>query len=298
MIAVVFAGVTILGVKLYVETDTAQKLQPMSVAYTKVDIPPHTLITKEMIMVMPNTPGSAVPPNALTRPEDIIGKWTVPGYGLSKNSLIYKDKILPTDEMPDASILKLKEGEYAFPLLVDIETSSGNSILPDTYVDLWFTSDQRANVDKPIVGNMFSKVRVTTVKDNNTQNVFDAQDYTQAPNQGQQQGGIVSQGNSGNGGEKPAPKLAKLYTFAVTADQLKYLNKAKLKGKVFPVAFGSSQEDIKKNLNITTTGELNGDKEILAWIDNQTFQFASAKQEPAKPEVKEQKEKTNNQVEG
>lgn len=42
------------------------------------------------------------------------------------------------DELPDAAILNLKPSEVAFPLLVDIETSSGNSIIPESHVDLYF----------------------------------------------------------------------------------------------------------------------------------------------------------------
>lgn len=52
------------------------------------------------------------------------------------------------DELPDAAILNLKPSEVAFPLLVDIETSSGNSIIPESHVDLYFKEQLRIKMKK------------------------------------------------------------------------------------------------------------------------------------------------------
>ncbi|MDR4248168.1 hypothetical protein FO601_35885, partial [Bacillus thuringiensis] len=77
-------------------------------------------------------------PNDITNVKELEGKYTVNGFGVSKNTVLYKDKVVQKDELTDAAILNLKKSEVAFPWLVDIETSSGNSIIPDSYVDLYF----------------------------------------------------------------------------------------------------------------------------------------------------------------
>ncbi len=60
------------------------------------------------------------------------------GSPLQKIVISLKNKVVKKEELPDSAILNLKDGEVAFPLLVDLETSSGNSIIPNTYVDLYF----------------------------------------------------------------------------------------------------------------------------------------------------------------
>ncbi len=67
----------------------------------------------------------------------------------------------------------MKDGEVAFPLLVDLETSSGNSIIPNTYVDLYFKQVvKEGDNEKVVFGGLFQRVRVTAAKDSNTEDAF------------------------------------------------------------------------------------------------------------------------------
>lgn len=219
-----------------------KEVDPVEVYFSNTDIPAGTQITEEMINVR-EVPKAALPPNVITDKEDIVGKYTLYGYGISTNSFFYEDKVLTKDEMPNASVLKLKTGEFAYPLLVDLETSLGNGIVPDTKVDLAFRGtvlDKESGEKKPIFGIIAENVRVTSVKDNNASAVF-------------------SDENSKGRSQEDLP-LTKLFTFAVSEELNEILNKAMLIGEVRPIAKGES------------TGETNlSTDQIVHWIESQSY---------------------------
>lgn len=255
IVAAIAAIVVVFLFYQYNEITVAEKIDPQKVLLTAVDIPPHTKITEDMLFERV-VPSDAIPPNVYSSMEDVVGKWTVEGYGIVKNSYIYEGKILATDKMPDAAILELEPHEYAFPLLVDLETSSGNAIIPGAYVDLHFATGYTDD-EKPLTGLIFESVRVTSVKDSKTQNVFSPSEFTEDVNE-----------TATTTNDERA--LAKLYTLAVSAQQLDYLNKAKLLGNIIPVAHGKSYQD---ELEDDELGELlekyehTSSDSILDWID-------------------------------
>ncbi|GIN41424.1 Flp pilus assembly protein CpaB [Heyndrickxia oleronia] len=241
IIAGMAALIVVVAFYFYNNTSIQRQLAPIKVVYAKEDIPPHTKIEANMVFERV-VPSQSIPPNAVTSVNEVIGKWTVDGYGITKNSLVYKGKVLETNDMPDSAILNLNEDEYAFPLLVDIETSSGNAIMPNSYVDLYFATDKTES-KKPFTGKLFERIRVTSVKDSKTQNVFSAENYTESSQQGNEQKSsnqIASSTSNTN-------TIAKLYTLAVTEEQLDLLTKAKILGNIIPVANGRSYDEIASN---------------------------------------------------
>ncbi|MCF6094503.1 Flp pilus assembly protein CpaB [Microaerobacter geothermalis] len=239
IIAVIVALLVVGGIYQYNSLTLEEEMNPVTVVIARQDIPPHTEITESMLF-QKLVPASTVPPNSIIDPDEIIGKWTVEGYGIAKNSYFYEGKILTKDEMPDAAVLKLEKNEKAFSLLVDLETSSGNSIIPGAYVDLYFATTQTES-KKPLVGRMFKRIRVTSVKDSKTQDVFSPQEYTESKKKDPSK--VATSTNN--------PKaLAKLYTLAVTEEQLDYLNKAKMLGNIIPVATGTSFLKIEDQDNL------------------------------------------------
>ncbi|MDX8367193.1 Flp pilus assembly protein CpaB [Cytobacillus sp. IB215665] len=257
ILAGVGAVVVVTAFYFYNDAAVEQKISPVKVVFAKTDIPPHTQITEEMVFEKV-VPGQAIPPNALSEVQQVIGKWTVDGYGVAKNSLVYNGKILDTGDMPDAAILNLEDGEYAFPLLVDLETSSGNAIRPNSYVDLYFVTIQDK---KPLTGKLYERIRISTVKDSKTQNVFGAENYTESAGTSQLQSSQVASSSN-----NPSA-LAKLYTLAVTEEQLDLLTKAKVMGNIIPVANSDSYND-------SVEGEYKLDKsmqEIHDYIETNSY---------------------------
>lgn len=232
-----------------------KEVSPVIAYYSADEIPAGTQITEKMINER-EVPLSSLPPNAITDKDKIIGKYTLYGYGVPANSYFFDEKVLTKDEMPNASVLKLKAGELAFPLLVDLESSLGNGIVPDTQVDLAFRGfvvDKENGEKRPIYGVIAENVRVTSVKDSNASAVFN-DDANR--NQGDQE-----------------RSLTKLFTFAVDNELNDILNKATLLGEVRPVAKGESQLE-----SLLSTDE------IIAWLESQSYNPAELLAEQEKNE--------------
>lgn len=255
IIALLSVIILILSIVGYTKWKVNAEIDPITVYYTKQDIPPRTQITEEMIYER-SVSSVAIPPEAATKKEKILGKWTVPGYGYNKNSLIYTNKLITSDAMPDAGTSSLKENEVTFPLIVDIESSLGNSILPETEVDLYFKgfTTELVNdkeVKKAIYGKVAEKVRVTSVKDSNATNVFTEEIYTEK---------LEEDTSSTDGTKIP---MANILVFAVKEEQNLILNKGKIIGEIVPVVAGKTGEQ-KANLNM---------KETQEWINSQAYSF-------------------------
>lgn len=216
------------GIFLYTKVTISAEVNETEVIVTAVDIPPSTQITKEMLTVH-STASRGIPTNAILKPEDIIGKWTVSGYGMSKNSYIYEDKIVNQEELPNAGILELKENEIALPLLVDLETSLGNSIVPNANVDLYFKSIlYQGDTAKALYGRLASQIRVVAIKDSSASNVFDTDGKTN-----EKRTEVTNQ---------EAQSMARIYIFAIPEELGELMNKAKMLGEVTPIATGKSNE--------------------------------------------------------
>lgn len=228
----------------------AKEVDFQKAVYTKYEIPPKTEITKDMVAEY-EVSGKSIPPNAAIRLDDVIGKYTADGFGIVENSMVLMDQLVLKEELPDAGILDLKKDEEAFPLLVDLETSLGNSILPKSHVDLYFRTSVKVEeegrvIERPIFGKVASHIRVTAAKDTQATNVFNEQDLNSNSNENQRRA------------------LTKLYIFAVTPEQNMLLNKGKMLGEIIPVATGLAYED-KGN------AEEMAEEELIKWIEEHSF---------------------------
>lgn len=247
-ISVVIALVA--SILLYTNMSIKAEVNETEVYVTIENIPPRTEITEDMI-ALHSVPSRGVPENAVLTKEEIVGKWTVAGYGIPKNSFLYEDKIVNQSELPDAGILDLKENEIAVPLLVDLESSLGNSIIPNTRIDLYFRNVMsQDNAQKALYGKIASNIRVVAVKDARAANVFDTEAYAS----GQQQEN-----------KSDAESMAKIYIFAVPAEFGDLVNKAKLLGEVVPIATGKSY---------TNTEEIELDEnDVVKYLQESSFKI-------------------------
>lgn len=249
VLALVVAAIAVIAVYFYTEATIKAEINPTQIVISMVDIPPHTEITEEMV-ILHEVPGKALPQNHsyATKVEDVVGKWTVEGYGIHGKGFINTEKILPKELLPDSGLLELQDGEFAFSTQVDLETSHGNTIRPGTTVDLYLSAkfnlkhlnesmiksqgwnDSEEFMDQNIYyfGRIAIKARVIEVKDNRGIKVFTPEDYTNTAEQ-----------KSSN-----RQQIARLYTLAVDLEDLQLLNKASLIGDVIPVVSGASYNEL------------------------------------------------------
>lgn len=237
------------GIFLYTKVTISAEVNETEVIVTAIDIPPSTQITEEMLTVH-STASRGIPTNAVLKAEDIIGKWTISGYGMSKNSYIYDDKIVNQEELPNAGILELEENEVALPLLVDLESSLGNSIVPNANVDLYFKSIlYQDDSEKALYGRLASQVRVVAIKDSKASNVFATEGKTAKSKEE-----VTNQ---------EAQSMARIYIFAIPEELGELMNKAKMLGEITPIATGKSN-----NTDLETIAE---ESEVVKYIEEATF---------------------------
>lgn len=270
VIAISTVAALILGIVSYTKYTINAEVDKVPVIFTTKEIAPRTEIKESMVSVR-YVPSQGVPPNAIRSPKQVIGKWTVSGFGASKNSMLYKEKISKKDDLPDSSILSLKKGEVAFPLLVDLETSLGNSIIPNSNVDLYFRSKKQDGASQAgmavIYGKLASQIRVVAVKDAQATNVFQTEgvekeeEAEQTPN-GQQQ-----------------RTLASIYIFAVPEEVSVLLNKAKLVGDVVPVATSEAYTPNKKTEQLSESEVVQFINGVYDDLDKEEIEEAGATEE-------------------
>ena len=159
-----------------------QAINPVSVPYALVTIGPRTEITSDKIGYMDVQP-SALKESVLTRVKDIEGMYTNVNCTIPAGSLFYGDLIVQEKELPDAFLKEkeiVNEGMVPYNFKVNVNTTYGNSIYPDTYVDVYFKG---LNNGKIILGKLITNVKVLAVKDNAGRHVFENMTEERTPSQ-------------------------------------------------------------------------------------------------------------------
>ncbi|MEA4874335.1 RcpC/CpaB family pilus assembly protein [Anaerorhabdus sp.] len=113
--------------------------------------------------------------NVILEKDEILGKYVKPYQSVATNSLFYEELIALEEDMNDANLFSLNEGEVAMSLDVNIKTSYANSILVGHRIDLYFLGKVTINDDynnQAIVhGEIVKNARVIAVKDENGKSI-------------------------------------------------------------------------------------------------------------------------------
>lgn len=155
-----------------------QATTPVRVPVAKKTIQPRTKLTEDMIEYI-NVLPSMVASNTITNVQYIVGKWSNYNTVIPEGSLFYAETIVAAEELPDSAFLNIPDGYTAFNLSVDTETTYGNSIFPDNYIDIYMKALDSDG--KIIFGKLIENVKVLAVKDRNGQHVFENSDESRTP---------------------------------------------------------------------------------------------------------------------
>ena len=125
--------VTILGAVLIVivlyafyKWKVNSAINPISVPYAKVTIGPRTEITNDMIGYL-DIQQSSMKGNVLTNANtQILGMYTNVNCTIPSGSLFYSTTVVKEEELPDAFLINLKEGEIAYNFDVSMKTTFGD----------------------------------------------------------------------------------------------------------------------------------------------------------------------------
>lgn len=175
----------ILGIAvLYIGYDKRIKdqIQPITVPYAKVKISRGQLITNDMVGTI-EVPPAMLQGSPYTDMNNVVGKYAQADSIIPEGSLFYKRSIVTKDELPDGGILgDYPDGWVLYSMDVNVTSTLGNSITPDSYIDLYLkiTSDQDSKI---MLGKLLKNVKVLAVKDSSGNSVFKNSDETTTPSQ-------------------------------------------------------------------------------------------------------------------
>ncbi len=154
-----------------------QKTALVTVFYANQTIQPKTLITEDMV-ARAQVPESFIKGTFFRAYEDIIGKYSNYNTMIAEGSLFYTDLLIEEENLPDAVLYDVNEGERIISFPVDIESTYGNSIMPGNIVDIYV---KLINNNKVVYGEMFENITVLAVKDSNGKNVFETTEEERSP---------------------------------------------------------------------------------------------------------------------
>lgn len=155
-----------------------QATNPIRMPIAKETIQPRTKITDDMITFV-NVPPALLHGDYISRLSDIVGKYTSYNTLIPEGSMFFEGTLMNYHELPDVGLIDIPEGEVAYNFKVNMDSSYGNSIVPNSYIDIYFKAiDETGSI---IVGKLVSNVKVLVVKDKNGQHVFENTEENRVP---------------------------------------------------------------------------------------------------------------------
>ena len=170
--------VTILGIILILfllfigfNATIQSTVNPISVPVAKEKILPETQITQDKVQYA-SVSKIVLGDNVLTSLNDIIGKYANVNVTIPAGSMFYKEWLVNSSDLPGNWLKQVdfSKGEEAYYFRVDVTSTFGNSILPDSYIDIYMkATDDNNNV---IYGKLFRNIKILAVHDSSGNNVF------------------------------------------------------------------------------------------------------------------------------
>jgi len=167
-------GVIIVLVVLYWGYSSAvnKATAPVTVPVASNRIDPYTKITKDDIEFR-KVPGITVEDNVIRKQTEIVGNYTNLNVTIPEGSMFYTEWIVTEDELPGKWIEKVnfEEGEEAFYLNVDSVSTMGNSVIVNSYIDIYMRAYNEVGLIQ--YGKLLENIKVLAVHDSTGNNVFD-----------------------------------------------------------------------------------------------------------------------------
>ena len=110
--------------------------------------------------------------NVIRSSAAVIGKYTTVGATIPEGSPFYSDVVVDADNVPGNWIEQLNydEGELGYYMSVDTVSTLGNSVLPNTYIDIYMkATDETGTI---MFGKLMKNVKVLVTHDASGRNAF------------------------------------------------------------------------------------------------------------------------------
>ncbi len=169
----------VLGILYFTYTSTINDaVTPISIPVAATDIQPRTLITDDMVTTM-NVPAVAIKENVIRAKNNIVGKYSNYNTLIPEGSMFFTSTVIKEEELPNYAVIKVEEGEIPYYFPVNMTTTYGNSIMPNSYIDIYMKAENEAGV--VMVGKLIENIKILAVKDSSGKNVFENTSESRTP---------------------------------------------------------------------------------------------------------------------
>lgn len=141
-------------------------------------IQPKTKITADMLEYIDVAP-IVLQSNVIRNRNYIVGKYSNYNTVIPKGSMFYSGVVVDESSLPDAAFVNLADGEVPYNFPVSMESTYGNSIYPNNYIDIYMKALNEDGV--LMVGKLIENVQVLAVKDAQGRHVFEDSSEARVP---------------------------------------------------------------------------------------------------------------------
>ena len=145
--------------------------QPVNLPVAAHTIYERTEITSEDVTYK-QVANSMLTQNVIRNSGAVIGKYTTVGATVPEGSPFYTDVVVDADNVPGNWIEELnhEKGELGYYMSVDVESTLGNSVLPNTYIDIYMkATDENGTI---MFGKLMKNIKVLVAHDSSGKNAF------------------------------------------------------------------------------------------------------------------------------
>lgn len=148
-----------------------KQTNPLNIPVANKKINAQTQITSEDVKYI-EVANSMVSVNAVRSSAEIIGKYTNLNVTIPEGSMFYREWLVDAKDIPGNWIEQLdyKTGELGYYMDVNIENTLGNSVLPNTYIDIYMKAlDENGTT---MFGKLLKNIKVLVVHDASGNDIF------------------------------------------------------------------------------------------------------------------------------
>lgn len=148
-----------------------KQTQPVNVPVAAKTIGAQTEITSEDVTYK-QVASRMVGTNVIRSSHLIIGKYTNVNVTIPEGSVFYQEWLADAEDVPGNWIEQLdyEKGELGYYMDVTVESTLGNNVLPNSYIDMYMkATDENGTI---MFGKLMKNVKVLVVHDGSGKNVF------------------------------------------------------------------------------------------------------------------------------
>lgn len=148
-----------------------KQTNPVNMPVAAETIGPKTQITSELLTYK-QVPSVMVDENAISYSAQILDMYTNVNVTIPEGSLFYEEWLVDEKNLPGSWIEQLdyEKGELGYYMDIDVESTLGNNVLPDTYIDIYMSAYDETGT--PMFGKLMKNIKILVVHDGEGNDVF------------------------------------------------------------------------------------------------------------------------------